>query len=262
MLILNVSYVMNVCAAQQIYVFGNAWDHTTIKVYIRSRPDLTGWKDSYVQDIQTAVSNWKTSIASFTSQYGYTYLNQFSFPTYEVDTFPELKEIRIDFVWNDPTFSGTTTVYTWTGTQKISRADTLLDLEDATWVSMMRLASHELGHALNLGHADTEGDLMFSSTDPAKWGSVPSTLDIYGLAVGYEWLKTGTFTPPVEGWYSLPPAIPYKTLIGGVGGIVISIDKFGLLAPYIGFASTILVATVAAAICVKRVKHRKERKEE
>lgn len=44
-----------------------------------------------------------------------------------------------------------------------------------------------------------------------------------------------------------------------VGGIAVPIDKLGLLAPYIGLASTILVATVATAIYVKRVKHRKEK---
>lgn len=45
----------------------------------------------------------------------------------------------------------------------------------------------------------------------------------------------------------------------GVGGIVVPIDKFSLLVPYIGLASTILVATVATAIYVKRVKRRKEK---
>jgi len=44
-----------------------------------------------------------------------------------------------------------------------------------------------------------------------------------------------------------------------VGGISIPVDKFGLLAPYIGLASTILVATAATAIYVKRVKRRKEK---
>jgi len=45
----------------------------------------------------------------------------------------------------------------------------------------------------------------------------------------------------------------------GVGGVVVPIDKFGLLAPYIGLSSTILVATVAASIYAKRVKRRKEK---
>jgi len=49
--------------------------------------------------------------------------------------------------------------------------------------------------------------------------------------------------------------------VSGVGGVLVPVDKFGLLAPYIGLASTILVAivaTVATAVYVNRVKHRKE----
>ncbi|KPV63585.1 MAG: hypothetical protein AOA66_0717 [Candidatus Bathyarchaeota archaeon BA2] len=44
-----------------------------------------------------------------------------------------------------------------------------------------------------------------------------------------------------------------------VGGVWIPVDKFGLLAPYIALASTIVVATVAAAICVKYAKRRKKK---
>jgi hypothetical protein len=44
-----------------------------------------------------------------------------------------------------------------------------------------------------------------------------------------------------------------------VGGVVTPVDKSGLLAPYIGLASTILVGTVASTIFVKRVKRRKEK---
>ncbi len=44
-----------------------------------------------------------------------------------------------------------------------------------------------------------------------------------------------------------------------VGGVWVPVDKFALLAPYIGLASTILVATAATAIYVKRVKRRKKK---
>jgi len=44
-----------------------------------------------------------------------------------------------------------------------------------------------------------------------------------------------------------------------VGGVLVPVDKFGLLAPYIGLASTILVATAATAIYVNRVNRRKEK---
>ena len=47
------------------------------------------------------------------------------------------------------------------------------------------------------------------------------------------------------------------TMYQSVGGIVVSIDKFGLLAPYIGLGSTILVATATIGVYDKRVKHRK-----
>ena len=63
-------------------------------------------------------------------------------------------------------------------------------------------------------------------------------------------------TPPVgdnDVWYFGIPAL------SPVGGIAIPIDKLGLLAPYIGLASTIVVATVVTAIYAKRVKRRKEK---
>jgi len=79
--------------------------------------------------------------------------------------------------------------------------------------------------------------------------------------------------PPWGSTYeSLPEPIPVKdeenNIVGfikhvshkipppSVGGIEVAVDMAGLLAPYIGLASTI--ATVAAAIYVKHVKHRKK----
>jgi hypothetical protein len=59
-------------------------------------------------------------------------------------------------------------------------------------------------------------------------------------------------------YYYLPPPPPPLNNQTGVGGIVVPVDKFGLLAPYIGLTSTILVISVATTICAKRVKHRKE----
>jgi len=47
--------------------------------------------------------------------------------------------------------------------------------------------------------------------------------------------------------------------VPGVGGINIPVDRVGLLAPYIGLASTTIIAAVATAVYVKRVKHRKEK---
>jgi len=71
-----------------------------------------------------------------------------------------------------------------------------------------------------------------------------------------------TYNAPVAhfkmSWDHAQTAQEIAETVGG-GGFVVPVDKFGLLAPYIGLASTILVATVATAIYVKRVKHRKEK---
>jgi len=84
--------------------------------------------------------------------------------------------------------------------------------------------------------------------------------------------------PPYGSIYEGPQTIPLKNAtdytIGFIkstrhtvehprarafGGVVVSVDKFGLLAPYIALASTIVVATAATAIYVKHVKRRKEK---
>lgn len=61
-----------------------------------------------------------------------------------------------------------------------------------------------------------------------------------------------------EGWWTIElEGMPSESQ--SVGGVITPVNKFGLLAPYIGLASTIAVATVAAAIYAKRVKCRKEK---
>jgi hypothetical protein len=71
------------------------------------------------------------------------------------------------------------------------------------------------------------------------------------------WEYTSEFSPLWPGLYE--PVTASGSSQGGVGGIVIPIDKFSLLSSYTGLASTIVVATVATTIYVKRVKCRKEK---
>lgn len=69
-----------------------------------------------------------------------------------------------------------------------------------------------------------------------------------------------TFNEPVElQYYSLQrlDITGYITITSpSVGGFVAPVDKLGLLTPYFGLASTILAATVATLLCVKRAKRR------
>jgi hypothetical protein len=54
-------------------------------------------------------------------------------------------------------------------------------------------------------------------------------------------------------------AVFLNTFPGGVGGIFVPVDKFSLLAPYIGLASAAMIGAVATAVYVKRVKPTKEK---
>lgn len=56
--------------------------------------------------------------------------------------------------------------------------------------------------------------------------------------------------------YSPPPPPPPPP---GRGGVVISVDKLGLLAPYIGLAIAAMIGAVATTIYVRHVKRRKEK---
>lgn len=58
---------------------------------------------------------------------------------------------------------------------------------------------------------------------------------------------------------SLTSNMAYRTMgvLATVGGIVGPVDKFGLLAPYLGLASAVLLATVATAVYAKRAKRRR-----
>jgi hypothetical protein len=90
----------------------------------------------------------------------------------------------------------------------------------------------------------------------------PNTLSLYINLDPYElWHPYNTYFPgiidevKIYGAHAeLPPPPP-----PGVGGIVIPVDKFALLAPYIGLTSTIVVAAVVSVVYIKRVKRGKEK---
>lgn len=84
-----------------------------------------------------------------------------------------------------------------------------------------------------------------------------------GISVNHGYLLNDIYsiTLTVTDNYGLSTSVTkaiYFSKSSGVGGLTGSVDKLGLLAPYIGLASTILVATVATTIYVKHAKRRKE----
>jgi hypothetical protein len=98
--------------------------------------------------------------------------------------------------------------------------------------------------------------------------------DPNGTPIKGDWLAPGEGTGySTAGWapgtYRIivepktgPIQYVYLTLhspYGSVGGSVVPVDKFVLLAPYIGLASTTMIGAVASAVYVRGVKRRKEK---
>ena len=106
-----------------------------------------------------------------------------------------------------------------------------------------------------------QGDENFPPLINCKFAEVEAIADL-----GYEfdhWELDGTtklYKNPTSVNMSSNHAIHavFKRSSGRVGGVVVPVDKFALLAPYIGLTSTVTVAAVATVVYVKRVKRRKE----
>ncbi|MEM2995805.1 MAG: hypothetical protein QXI91_07350 [Candidatus Bathyarchaeia archaeon] len=62
----------------------------------------------------------------------------------------------------------------------------------------------------------------------------------------------------LKAYFTLAPT-PTPTSTPGVGGYVIPVDKIGLLAPYIVFASITVIALTATTIYIKRFKYKKQK---
>jgi len=116
---------------------------------------------------------------------------------------------------------------------------------------------------------DTDGKWYFPDPDiPEDWPLSPPKKSI---TIPFTWNTTGAS----EGKYTFIAKVSLvqdeidiydNTFLNGtvyvaipIGGVDIPVDKFALLVPYIGLASTIVGAIAITAIYVKRVKHRKKK---
>jgi len=95
-------------------------------------------------------------------------------------------------------------------------------------------------------------------SDPPATEYYDASMYLHGYDDWYgdESLWMGGLNPELV-FYDIPTLVTHSG--ESVGGIVIPVDKVALLAPYIGLTSTIIAATVATSIYVKRAKHRKEK---
>ncbi|MGQ9469562.1 MAG: matrixin family metalloprotease [Nitrososphaerales archaeon] len=202
-----------------IKMLGTGWPKASLNILVIPQSDKPWFKESYIADIRKGLDQWRNSIFMFTYLYGYSYLNKFNFNFYvfginatnHYDVFVEFKERNetyAGYTWDYWDYRGSTyrseiTIYCITKGHQMTDED------------MMSVFTHEFGHALGLDHAnqqrlpDGEYELMYSTTNTL----FPSTLDLYALALNYQWLDEGGFSY-ANGIVTLPPSIPYRIVKG------------------------------------------------
>lgn len=185
-----------------IEIYGVAFDHSDISVW---------YNDTGIKELDEAVDNalqtWNKAITEFAQEYGYHYLGNLDFEETSSYTFAD---VIINYVNQINDACGRTEV-SYTSAGRIVHVDVKLskDCIGTDYVLAYTVASHELGHALGLGHSNTEDDLMYPYYRGVR---TPSTLDLYALSVIYDWMKDGVFQKPTAENLQLPETIEFKYL--------------------------------------------------
>lgn len=194
-----------------IKISGLAWDFIddpVINILIIPNPNLSGWKDSNIDDVKEAFNDWIYCIQLFTHEYGYHYLENIKF---EIDVSKENTVIKdnYDIIVNwinqiDSKGAAGAAVMLSNSDNRITKATITLPIsviKDGKHyilsdIDVTNIATDEIGHSLGLGHSNFKGDVLYGFYDFPQEEYCHSTLDIYGLAIIYQYLNNNLFESP------------------------------------------------------------------
>lgn len=217
---------------------GGVWADPTVSIVIAPATGEAWYRESYAADAAYAVQRWAHSFIVFTDNHGYNYLRKLTFQIYTtgINATPANPDVEISFIQNFPPTGtpalGVTQAKITISSNHFENVSMTLAAQDPdrlrqlTDNDMVNIATHEFGHALGLGHANTHTtddnflELMATSYNlpvgnPNNQLEAPSTLDLYALATIYTWLansETLTGPGPEPGVTTLPSSVAYTVV--------------------------------------------------
>lgn len=192
------------------------WMKFPVKVLV----DMNQWtQPEYAVVVREALDSWIKSISNYTNTYNDTSLARVNYLFYlnnvnSTTNYDVFISFAADKIPPGPNTVGLTT-YSWDLTTHQPVPPITINITTysgtASTLFVKNIAMHEFGHALGLGHANSQNtlngpELMYYASSKNQI-VYPSTLDVYGLTQVYN----GSYGQTVY----LPSSIPYVMLAEG-----------------------------------------------
>lgn len=194
------------------------WNKFPLKVLV----NLNNWSNfSYAYAVHEALNSWVTSVQEYIFLTNDTTLKNVNFVFYiNTVNLTNIYDVFITFTSDeippDSKIVGLTS-YEWNPLTHIFIPPIIINITTysgtADNIFIRNIVTHEFGHALGLGHSNSqytsygEAELMYATSSPTSKPIFPSTLDLYGLSQIY---KSNYFQ-----LVQLPSSIPYRMLGSG-----------------------------------------------
>ena len=217
-MIIAVVIVTAAAARPSLKLMGVTWRKSVLRVLIGEGAPM-----EHRAAVARAFRLWRAAMRYFAELYGYEYLRKLGFKVYleGVNGSPGAYDVIVRF-FDQPSGGAELgeVVLVVADNRYVIEAEIRLFLRERDGrllkpVDVLNVALHEIGHILCIGHAAQRNtsngpELMYHEYAPTSMVLMPSTLDVYGVAVVYGWLPLGKPRPPIHSSIQLPAEVPYR----------------------------------------------------